>query len=192
MSHATGHPFRLRGRFCALPLTARNLSLSPTPPFATRVPVRGQRPLSAQIPRKTRSGAPPHTPPPLPADRQVGGAALGPGAARRRRGRAGAAPPGRSAKAGGRGAWSRRRGAARSGAVAERWHAVRRHAALPARCPADMDRRRLPPPPLLLLLLLLLLCAALGAAGRLSARPGNEGEPRPGRVPPGTRGWGTR
>ncbi|XP_074756680.1 ephrin type-A receptor 3 [Athene noctua] len=36
-----------------------------------------------------------------------------------------------------------------------------------------MDRRRLPPPPLLPLLLPL-LCAALGAAGRLSARPGNE------------------
>lgn len=33
-----------------------------------------------------------------------------------------------------------------------------------------MDRRRLP---------LLLLCAALGSAGRLSARPGNEGEPGP-------------
>ncbi|XP_035396540.1 ephrin type-A receptor 3 isoform X2 [Cygnus atratus] len=60
-----------------------------------------------------------------------------------------------------------RRGA---GAGAERrWHAARRHAALPARCrPADMDRRRLPP------LLPLLCAAALGAAGRLSARPGNE------------------
>lgn len=71
--------------------------------------------------------------------------------------------------------------AARSGSgrgAERRWHAARRHAALPARCrPADMDRRRLPP------LLPLLCAAALGAAGRLSARPGNEGERRRGGSP---------
>lgn len=186
--HSTGHLFGLRRQFRS----------SPPPLFALHRREFGTRlsPTSERAsPAENLLGSSP--PPPTPHTPAPGGQAGGRGGARARGGaaeavaaaagpgRAGAAPPGRSAEAGGRSAGhgpGAGGGAAQRGAG--RWHAARRHAALPARCPADMDRRRLPP------LLPLLLCAALGAAGRLSARPGNEGEPRPGRVPPGTGGWG--
>lgn len=140
-----------------------------SPPPHPRGQRRRARPPSARRPSRERAG---------PAGARCGRWAGGLGGARARGGGGGGAGPGgggpsRAPREGGRGragAGHGPGGAARSGAGAERWHAARRHAALLARCcPADMDRR----------LPLLLLCAALGSAGRLSARPGNEGEPGP-------------